>query len=157
MKLYILRHGQADWPGWTKPDDERPLTKKGKKEMRRVAELLCKLKVAPSLILSSPLPRAWQTAEIVAQCLHVTLREEHALGSGFSTAKLKTIIRRSQEAELMIVGHEPDFSAVIRALTGGDVKLAKAAIARIDLDGDGTPGRLIWLLPPKVANVCAGS
>ena len=157
MTLYLLRHGQADWPDWDKPDDERPLTKKGKKEMRRVAEFLGKLKVAPSLILSSPLPRAWQTAEIVAECLHVALREESALGPGFSAAKLKTILQRNQETELMIVGHEPDFSAVIHALTGGDVKLAKAAIARVDLEGDGTAGRLIWLLPPKVANVCAGS
>jgi phosphohistidine phosphatase len=153
MTLYLLRHGAADWPDWDRPDDERPLTKKGKKEMRRVAEFLDQLKVAPSLILSSPLPRAWQTAEIVAEYLHVALREESALSPGFSAAELQSMLRQHQEAELMIVGHEPDFSSVIHALTGGDVKLAKAAIARVDLDDDGTTGRLIWLLPPKVANV----
>lgn len=150
MTLYLLRHGEADWPEWDKPDDERPLTKKGKKEMRRVAEFLRKLQVAPSLILSSPLPRAWQTAEIVAEYLGVELREENALRPGFNPARFQTILRRNQDAELMIVGHEPDFSAVIRALTGGNVKLAKAGIARVDLDG--ATGRLIWLLPPKVAN-----
>ena len=157
MTVYFLRHGDADWPDWNKPDDERPLTKKGKKEMRRVAAFLRKLEVAPSLILSSPLPRAWQTAEIAAECLDAALREEPALGQGFNAAKLRTILRREQKAELMIVGHEPDFSAVIRSLTGGDVKLAKAGIARVDLDHDGTTGRLIWLLPPKVVNVCAES
>ncbi len=118
-----------------------------------MAEFLGKLKVAPSLILSSPLPRAWQTAEIVAEFLHVALREERTLSPGFSAAKLKTILRQNQETELMIVGHEPDFSAVIHSLTGGDVKLAKAAIARVDLERDGAAGRLIWLLPPKVASV----
>ncbi len=51
----------------------------------------------------------------------------------------------------MIVGHEPDFSTVIGALTGGNVKLSKAGVARLDLENDGTAGRLIWLLPPKFA------
>ena len=153
MTLYFLRHGQADWPEWDRPDDERPLTKKGKKEMRRVARFLGDLQVAPSLILSSPLPRAWQTAAIVAESLDVEVREEAALGPGFNAAKLKTILRRHQDAELMIVGHEPDFSTVIQALTGGSVKLAKAGLARVELEDDGTAGRLLWLLPPKVAGV----
>jgi phosphohistidine phosphatase len=157
VTVYFLRHGEADWPDWDRPDDERPLTKKGKKEMRRVAGFLRKLEISPSLILSSPLPRAWQTAEIAAECLDAPLREERALGGGFNATKLRAIVRRDGAAELMIVGHEPDFSAVIHSLTGGDVKLAKAGIARVDLDDDGTAGRLIWLLPPKVANVCAGS
>ena len=151
MTLYFLRHGEADWPDWDRPDDERPLTEKGKKEMRRVARFLCALEVAPTLILSSPLPRARQTAEIVAQCLQIALREESALGAGFNTSKLTTIFKRNQAAELMIVGHEPDFSSVIRGLTGGNVKLAKAGIARVDLNDDGTAGRLIWLLPPKIS------
>ena len=153
MTVYFLRHGEADWPGWDKPDDERPLTKRGKKEMRRVARFLCELEIAPSLILSSPLPRAWQTAEIVAEYLDVPLREESALGKDFNAAKFATILRRNPVAELMIVGHEPDFSAVIQALTGGDVKLAKAGIARVDLDDGGTAGRLIWLVPPKVSAI----
>ncbi|HEY2568989.1 MAG TPA: phosphoglycerate mutase family protein, partial [Candidatus Udaeobacter sp.] len=62
MKLYFLRHGQADWPNWKKPDDERPLTKRGKREMRDVAKFLDRLKVRPDLIVTSPLPRAAQTA-----------------------------------------------------------------------------------------------
>ena len=68
MKLYFFRHGQADWPNWNKPDDERPLTKEGAKEVRKVAKLLLQLKISP-LILTSPLPRASQTAEIVADVL----------------------------------------------------------------------------------------
>ena len=64
MHLYFLRHGAADWPDWNKPDDERPLTKAGEKEMHKVGEFLAALKVRPDVILTSPLPRAEQTADI---------------------------------------------------------------------------------------------
>ena len=79
MQLYFLRHGEADWPDWTKPDDERPLTDFGKKEVRQVAKLLERLKVRPDLIVSSPLPRASQTANIAAEYLRTKLREDEAL------------------------------------------------------------------------------
>ena len=151
MKLYLLRHGIADWPEWDRPDDERPLTAKGKKEMRRVAKFLRDLKVRPARILSSPLPRAWQTAEIAAEHLELELREESDLGHGFNVAKLRKIISRPSGADLMLVGHEPDFSAVIRALTGGEVKLKKGGLARVDLARGSARGRLIWLLAPKLA------
>ena len=62
MKLYFLRHGQADWPNWEGPDDDRPLTEAGREEVQAVAQLLVRLKAAPDLILTSPLPRAAQTA-----------------------------------------------------------------------------------------------
>ena len=149
MKLYLLRHGLADWPAWDRPDDERPLTNAGRKEMRRVAKFLRELKVRPGLILSSQLPRAWQTAEIAAEILEVELREERDLNPGLNAARLQKLIGRHDGDDLMLVGHEPDFSAVIRALTGGDVKLAKGGIARIDLAEGTERGRLIWLLPPK--------
>ena len=148
MKLYLLRHGLADWPDWKRPDDERPLTKEGKKKMRRMAKLLRKLSVRPALILSSPLRRAWQTAEIAAKFLEVELREERDLVPGFNAAGLRKMIRRHEGDDLLLVGHEPDFSGVIRALTGGEVKLAKGGIARIDLAEGTERGRLVWLMPP---------
>jgi len=76
MELYFLRHGEADWPDWHKSDDERPLTKRGKKEMHEVAAFLVRLKVRTSLILTSPLPRAAQTAEIAAEHLKLKCRED---------------------------------------------------------------------------------
>lgn len=153
MKLYFLRHGKADWPDWDKPDDERPLTKEGKREMRRVAEFLGELAFSPAVILSSPLPRALQTAEIVAETLRLPLREDAALGKGFDATKLRGLIKRNPDGDLMIVGHEPAFSTVIEALTGGRVKLRKGGIARVDLDdASAAPkGCLAWLISPKVA------
>ena len=152
MKLYFLRHGKADWLEWDKPDDERPLTKDGRREMRQIAKFLRELAVSPSIILTSPLPRALQTAEIAAEILRVDVREEPLLKKGFNATKLANMLRRTKGADVMIVGHEPDFSGVIRELTGGMVALKKGGLARVDLDpADASNGTLVWLIPPKIA------
>ena len=120
--------------------------------MERIAKFLRELKVEPTVILSSPLPRAWQTAEYAAAALGVDLEQVPALGKGFTAAKLRPLLKRAEGGDLMLVGHEPDFTTVIRALTGGDVKLGKGGIARVDLQPGTAPnGRLIWLIPPKIA------
>jgi phosphohistidine phosphatase len=150
MKVYFLRHGEADWPHWDKPDDERPLTRKGKKEMRKVAKFLADTEVAPAAILTSPLPRALQTAEIAAKALDLDVTEEPSLAPGFDAEKLSTLLLAHATKDIMLVGHEPDFSTVISVLTGGSVKLAKAGVARVDIEA-GMKGQLIWLIPPKIA------
>jgi phosphohistidine phosphatase len=151
MELYFLRHGEADWPDWKKSDDERPLTKRGKKEMHEVAAFLVRLKVQPELILTSPLPRAAQTAEIAAEHLHVKCREEQRLAPGFGAAELEQLINKHPVESLMIVGHEPDFTRTIAALTGASLKLSKAGVALVDVDIPSRKGRLLWLFPPKIA------
>jgi phosphohistidine phosphatase len=151
MQLYFLRHGEADWPGWTKPDDERPLTDFGKKEVRQVGKLLNRLKAKPDLIVTSPLPRALQTAEAAAEELKTKLRQDEALEPGFGISELSTVLKRHRSKALMLVGHEPDFSSVISALTGGFVKMSKAGVALIDVDPETEKGRLLWLFPPKFA------
>ena len=151
MQLYFLRHGEADWPGWTKPDDERPLTDFGKKEVRQVAKFLDRLKVKPDLIVTSPLPRALQTAEVAAEQLKTKVRQDEALEPGFGISELSTVLKRHRSKVLMLVGHEPDFSSVISALTGGFLKMSKAGVALIDIDPETEKGRLLWLFPPKFA------
>jgi phosphohistidine phosphatase len=153
MKLYFLRHGKADWPDWDKPDDERPLNEQGRREMERIAQFLLNVKIEPSVILSSPLPRASQTAEYAAEALRVKLEQEPALGKGFNAAKLRSLLKRAKGGDLMIVGHEPDFTTVIAALTGGDVKLGKGGLARVDIEPGALDGRLIWLIPPKIGRM----
>ena len=151
MQLYFLRHGEADWPQWTKPDDERPLTDFGKKEVRQVAKFLNRLGVKPGLVVSSPLPRALQTAEIAAEQLKTKLRQDEALEPGFGITELRTVLKRHHSRVLMLVGHEPDFSSVISALTGASLKLSKAGVALVDFDLETEKGRLLWLFPPKLA------
>jgi phosphohistidine phosphatase len=151
MELYFLRHGEADWPDWKKPDEERPLTKHGKKEMREVAAFLKQVKARPDLIVTSPLPRASQTAEIAAERLKIKCREDKLLAPGFGLPDLERLLKRYPEESLMIVGHEPDFSEVISDLTGASLKLSKAGIALVELHRSWRSGRLLWLFPPKIA------
>jgi phosphohistidine phosphatase len=151
MELYFLRHGEADWPNWNKSDDERPLTKRGKKEMRDVGKFLDRLKARPDLIVTSPLPRAAQTAEIAADYLKAKLRRDELLAPGFGTTNLRTVLKRHRAKVLMLVGHEPDFTNIISGLTGASLKLSKAGVALLDIDPEAEEGKLLWLFPPKFA------
>jgi phosphohistidine phosphatase len=151
MQLYFLRHGEADWPNWKKSDDERPLTDFGKKEVRDVAKFLARLKVRPDLIVTSPLPRASQTAKIAAEYLKAKLREDELLAPGFGMSNLGTLLKRHHAKVLMLAGHEPDFATVISGLTGASLKLSKAGVALVDVDPESEEGKLLWLFPPKFA------
>jgi phosphohistidine phosphatase len=151
MHLYFLRHGQADWPDWDRPDDERPLTKRGKKEIKRIAKFLTRLEVDLDEIVTSPLPRAAQTAEVVAKHYRLTAHEDERLEPGFDQDDLEKILESRQDLCLMIVGHEPDFTDVISGLTGAELKLAKGGLAMVDLNPSTLKGKLLWLFPPRVA------
>ncbi len=148
MRLYFLRHGAADWPDWRKPDEHRPLTKAGRKEVHQVGEFLATFKAQPDVILTSPLPRAAQTADIAAEHLKVRVHEEKLLAPGFRIEDLARLLRKYPQQVLILVGHEPDFTSVIKALTGATLKLSKAGVALLDLNLQ--KGKLLWLFPPKV-------
>jgi phosphohistidine phosphatase len=127
------------------------LTKSGKKEMREVAKLLRRLKARPNVIVTSPLPRAAQTAEIAADYLKAKLLEDNLLGLGFGMDELQTLLKRHSVDSVMIVGHEPSFTDVISELTGASLKLSKGGVALVELDSESQKGRLLWLFPPKFA------
>ena len=150
MKLYFLRHGKADWPDWDKPDDERPLTQDGKDQVAAVARLLAQLEISPAIV-TSPLPRASQTAEIAGEYLHRKVRVDPLLRPGFDAGKLRKLLKDFSGSSLMVVGHEPDFTRTIFQLTGGHAKLSKAGVALIELDAPSMKGELRWLVPPKFA------
>jgi len=152
LKLYFLRHGDADWPGWDRPDDERPLTPEGKEKMRRSAKFLADHGVTPEIILSSPLPRARQTADIMAAALRMEVVEDPALGGGFGHDALVKLVEEHAPKDIMLVGHEPGMSMVIWDLTGGRVKMGKGGLARVDLeDPADLRGHLVSLIPPKIS------
>jgi phosphohistidine phosphatase len=150
MILYLLRHGKADWPDWAGPDDERPLNEQGIQEMRQVAVALKRMKVAPDFILSSPLPRALRTAEIVAEELGVDVVQCGELEPGFDRRKCDRLLGDRAGTDTMMVGHEPDFGMVVRSLTGGWVKFSKAATAAIELADEMPAAQLLWLFPAKM-------
>ncbi|MFQ5592581.1 MAG: phosphohistidine phosphatase SixA [Anaerolineae bacterium] len=155
MRLYFLRHGLADRSEWFGPDFERPLTHKGKVRMTREAETIAELGFDLDAIITSPLARAYQTAEIVADELGMrdSLVEDKRLAPGFEPEDLAEIVQEyAGAASLMLVGHEPDFSETIGYLIGGgEVVSKKGSLTRVDLyAGPSLRGELVWLIPPKL-------
>ena len=161
MELYFLRHGIAvahGAPGYETNDDDRPLTDKGLKVTRRAARALDGL-VAPQVILTSPLPRARQTADIVAARLGAPVIETGLLGLGFSADALAEALRLAAEQvggeglkQVILVGHEPTMSHTIGVLISGSpigLSLPKTGLARVDVARETLQGaNLVWLLPP---------
>jgi phosphohistidine phosphatase len=150
IDLIFLRHALADWPNWQGSDDDRPITDEGKTETHEVAAFLAELRIPSQKILTSPLPRASQTAEIAAEHLKIPAEISECLTKGFGMRDLKKLLEKEKIGNLILVGHEPDFSSVIEKLTGGAVKLKKSGVARIRLDRDAMSGQLLWLFPPAI-------
>jgi phosphohistidine phosphatase len=155
LQLYLLRHADAGDPmAWPGDDAERPLSAKGRRQARRLGNLLADIGWKPDLILTSPMVRAADTARIIGRAVGVKPADEHSLGSGIGLGDVGTLLAAHPEAKrVVLVGHDPDFSAVASTLTGAAIELRKGAIARIDLQ-DASPaagqGALRWLIPPGV-------
>jgi phosphohistidine phosphatase len=154
--LYFLRHGHAhDRDEWKTQDDElRPLTAEGIAAMRQEAIVLRHLQPDFSTILTSPLVRARETAEIVQHVFpEVPIVEDELLKPGFKVKALEKLLKEYDGHEnLLLVGHEPDFSAVIgEVIGGGRVTMKRGGMARIKLTNKEKPrGELIWLITPAV-------
>ncbi|MBV8245566.1 MAG: phosphohistidine phosphatase SixA [Candidatus Eremiobacteraeota bacterium] len=155
MKCYFLRHGIADREEWSGPDFERPLTAEGREKMAREAKAIEALDLELDLIVTSPLTRAKQTAQIVADRLNARDRliVDERVGLDFDATDVAKIVREHTDAEaIMFVGHEPSFSATVsRLIGGGRVDFKKGALACVEVPNRiGLAGALLWLLPPKV-------
>ena len=154
LRIHLLRHAHAgDAFEWIGDDDLRPLTKKGRRQSERLGAFLEAHGVRPDVIVSSPLVRAQQTAEIVAGTLGMTIKTDSRLGPGFGKAELWALLDELGAREPMFVGHDPDLSSLVTYLVdAAGISMKKGALATIDLrskvsDGDGD---LRWLLPPDL-------
>lgn len=154
MDLFFLRHGLAGDPSeWQGDDAKRPLTDEGKEKMKRTAATLAALDLGLDVIITSPLVRAQQTADIVARKLNCPLTEDKRLAPGFNVEQLHKILLDHPDAtKVMLVGHEPDFSATISALIGGGrIVCKKGGLALVTIsNAHSKHGELVWLVPPKV-------
>lgn len=158
MELYILRHGQAAdrATGGYANDAERPLTADGEIEVLGVAGGLARTGVGLDLLLTSPLVRARQTAELVASVLPAgdgpVACPALAIGD---LAAILAAVRAGQR--VMVVGHNPSLGELAGWLAFGDpgsiVPLRTAGVCRIDLGPGMGPGDgdLRWLLTPRLA------
>ena len=151
-----MRHGLAgDRERWQGDDFVRPLTDEGRTRMGREAKTIKALDLELDEIVTSPLTRAKQTAEIVAETLRIRDRlvEDARVGLEFDEARLSALLESRKSANaLMFVGHEPSMSATLGGIIGGGrVDLKKGGLARIDLSSFAPlGGRLVWLIPPSV-------
>lgn len=172
MDLYILRHGLADSrEEWTGPDAERPLTDKGRSRSRAAARGLARLGVAPDIILTSAYLRAAETAQLTATELHAPIEEVQALEPGKLRQGYRALLQRYDEgASVMLVGHEPDLSALIGTLIAGAaparVELKKGACALLALDtaslkskadDEAQAATLLWLMTARALSSIAKS
>ena len=160
MNLYFLRHGLAvEGDAFNYASDAaRRLTPKGKKNLRAVAAALRAMEPRLDMIWSSPLMRARQTAEIIAAKLKLKKRLALAdeLKPGGAAKKLVQKINelKSMPENILLVGHEPDFSEFISLFvtgqTGDGFALKKGGLAKLEIEKL-RPGKcaiLAWLLTP---------
>jgi len=159
IQLFIVRHGVAEERGDEWPDDtERPLTADGVARLRRAGRGLRSLGVAFDVILTSPLVRAVQTAEILAAAheSRPPIAVLDALSPGGPQAGVITELdKQARKAKkIAIVGHAPSIGELASRLIGSrrPLELKKGAVARIDVAAlpSTEPGTLRWLLPPKL-------
>jgi phosphohistidine phosphatase len=139
MKLFFVRHAEAVDRSAAMTDDMRYLTSEGRGSFRKTAGTMLKQGVEPSLILTSPLIRAVQTAEILADTLAFIgpLLVRNELRPGFDMQKLQDVLNEFQSAdEVVLVGHEPDLSGLVTALLslpdGFDLKKGAAVKLKTD-------------------------
>ncbi len=143
--IWLLRHGDA---ADGTPDAERPLTDKGRRQSRAAGEALQALGVAMDACLTSPKVRAAQTAELACAGLGIDPQTEPDLSGGPFDAEA---LSAGLGDNVMLVGHDPDFSMAVHDLTGARVKLKKGGLAGVD------GSDLIVLLRPKELRGIAGS
>lgn len=158
LELYLIRHGVAAERGREFPDDsKRPLTSAGIARLRKEARGLAAYGVDIDVVISSPLARAKQTADVIAQAMSskpsVVLVDALA-PAGSPAAVLQEIARQSRKGRVALVGHEPNIGELAARLIGSRTPIAfkKGAVCRIDFDviPPRGSGQLRWFVTPKM-------
>jgi phosphohistidine phosphatase len=157
-ELYIVRHAIAEERGakW-KTDAERPLTDEGTERMRKAAKGLVRLGVGLDVVLTSPLVRAKQTADILARAFDepppVIVIESLGPGAGYA-ALLGDLHAHARRTRMALVGHEPDLGRIAARLVGARRPFAfkKGAVCRIDVQSipPAGSGALQWFVTPSI-------
>ena len=157
-ELYFIRHGVAEDRGDAWPDDaKRPLTDEGTSGMRKAARGLARLGVCIDIVLTSPLVRARQTAELVASGLDPRpslVNVDSLAPDGTYAAVVADLEKHSRKSRIALVGHEPMLGELAARLIGSRhaIEFKKGAVCCIDIQNlpPAGPGDLRWLLTPKI-------
>ena len=159
-ELYIMRHGIAVVRGADFADDsKRPLTPDGKKKIKEIANGLKRLGVTVDWIVTSPLVRAVETAEIVAESLAPNAPMDFcdALRPGGSAETLITFLaKHPNRKRVLVTGHEPDLSGLAGRLIGAgrhaNLAFKKGGCCLVEFDQfpPKSPGELVWWATPRL-------
>jgi phosphohistidine phosphatase len=142
--IWLLRHGQA---AEGSPDAERPLTEKGREQSLAAGAALRALGVEPDACLTSPKVRAADTARLACEDLGVEPQLEPKLAGGPIHAEE---LSAGLGDDVLLVGHDPDFSMAVHELTGAQVRMKKGGLAGVER------GELKVLLRPEELAAIAG-
>lgn len=152
MKLYIVRHGEAIERGGETPDEWRYLTPQGRYLFRKTAKRLKKKGISLDYIITSPLLRAVQTADILAETLKFEghLVASGDLAGGFDRSKMLNVLAAFPQAKAVaLVGHEPDLSVLVGSLLDlrGAFKFRKGGVVALKYDpaAPKTPASFKWM------------
>jgi phosphohistidine phosphatase len=129
VRLFLIRHAKAQ-PG--EPDEARPLAEKGVEQARRLGVTLSLHPTPPAVVLTSPLLRARQTAQAVAEATGAELRVDERIGPGATADSLRTAVA-GLAGPVAAVGHQPDCSEIALALTGADPGFPTAGMLELEL------------------------
>jgi phosphohistidine phosphatase len=158
LELYLIRHGIAAERGEQYPDDsKRPLTSQGISRLKQEAKGLDELDVSIGVFLTSPLVRAKQTADVLAEGMkgHPPVITTDSLApAGATAAVMQEISKHLRKGSIALVGHEPNMGELAARLIGGraPIEFKKGAVCRIDFDVPPPKGigMLRWFLTPKM-------
>ena len=152
MDLYLVRHAKAIARSFDIPEENRYLTPEGRSDFREFSGRLAKKGMSPEMIFTSPLIRAVQTAEILAEALHFTgqLVADMELSPGLDGDGLQRLLgRHTGLKSAAFVGHEPDLSQLGTTLLGipGAFSLKKGAVLALEYEpgSEDIPARFAWL------------
>ena len=142
--LWLLRHGDA---ADGSPDAERPLTEKGEEQSRTAGRALAALGIEMDACLTSPKVRAAETARLACESLGIEPQMEPKLAGGpFDGEALAAGLGE----HVLLVGHDPDFSMAVHALTGAQVRMKKGGLAGVE------KGEIKVLLRPAELSLLGG-
>jgi len=154
-QLWLLRHGEAV-PHDSKPDAERELTPRGRRQSEAAGIALAALNVEFAACYTSPKVRARETAELACEALNIEPEDAPVLADGFSRDDaLELLLPHDAEARVLAVGHEPTFSQVVYDITGARVDFKKGGIAAMRVERGS--GELLVLMRPRELEALARS
>ena len=161
MNVYLVRHGAAVDLGeaGVKRDADRMLTPKGQKKTAAVARALKRMEALPERIVSSPLVRARETADILAEILTPgkAVEEADVLATDAGAKEAVAWLGKQPDSPVMLVGHMPGMATLASLLLSGgpslriDFKKSAACCISFDAKAQAGAGQLDWLMPPAMA------